>query len=147
MTPLTQTTHFANIHSNTNGYLSIPINTSRTPNRFLSTILKSPPSQLKVMTIDGFRWVRPDLGRRALEAGNSGTMRNWAVEMETRGIEMRDMDGKVLPPPQDLAAPRFGESISLGMGRGRRGDKRVFYPAGAAAAAGRSRDRGHEDGS
>jgi hypothetical protein len=134
-------------HGNTtlSGLLSLPINTSRTPNRFLSTILKNPPQQLKVITIDGFRWVRPDLGRRALEAGNSGTMRNWAVEMETRGIEMRDMDGKVLPQDSSASSARMGESA-----RGRRGDKRVpgqgvFYPAGVKGKG--SRDRGYEDGS
>jgi hypothetical protein len=131
-TPLTQTTNALG-----NLSLSVPINTSRTPNRFLSTILKNPPRNLKVMTIDGFKWVRPDLGRRALEAGNSGTMRNWAVEMESRGIEMRDMEGNVLPK----------DRVFVDITRGRRGGGRVsgghFWPAGV----GKSRDRGYEDGS
>ena len=131
-TPLTQTAHALG-----NLSLSVPINTSRTPNRFLSTILKKPPRKLKVVTIDGFKWVRPDLGRRALEAGNSGTMRNWAVEMESRGIDMRDMEGNILPK----------DRVVVDFTRGRRGGGRVsggqFWPAGA----GRSRDRGYEDGS
>jgi len=89
------------------------------------------------VTIDGFKWVRPDLGRRALEAGNSGTMRNWAVEMESRGIEMRDMEGNVLPK----------DRVVVDLTRGRRGGGRVsgghLWPAGV----GKSRDRGYEDGS
>lgn len=134
ITPLTQTI----INSNTNSSLGIPINTSRIPNRFLSTIVKRPPSNLRVITIDGFRWVRPDLGRMALEAGNSGTMRNWAVELETRGLEMRDMDGKVLPRDMVLGRGGGGE-----VWRGRRGERRVSGPAWG----GKSRDRGAEDGS
>jgi hypothetical protein len=132
-TPLTQATNGLNTLS-----LSVPINTSRTPNRFLSTILKNPPRQLKVVTMDGFKWVRPDLGRRALEAGNSGTMRNWAVEMESRGIEMRDMEGNVLPK----------DRVVVDLTRGRRGGGRMSGPGAVFwPGAGKSRDRGYEDGS
>jgi len=134
-TPLTQATNALSTLS-----LSVPINTSRTPNRFLSTILKNPPRQLKVITIDGFKWVRPDLGRRALEAGNSGTMRNWAVEMESRGIEMRDMEGNVLPKDRVV--------VDQNMSRGRRGGGRLSGPGAVFWSAGaKSRDRGYEDGS
>lgn len=150
ITPLTQT--ILNNNGNGNGHhQSPPINTSRTPNRFLSTIVNSPPANLKVITIDGFRWVRPDLGRTALEAGNSGTMRNWAVELATRGLEMKDMDGKVLPRDNGLG---MGVGLGSGLGgegwRGRRGDRRVSGPglgSGGYFGSGRSRDRGAEDGS
>lgn len=143
VTPLTQGNAIGNLSTGLNNLsLSIPINTSRTPNRFLSTILRNPPGQLKVVTIDGFKWVRPDLGRRALEAGNSGTMRNWAVEMETRGIEMRDMEGNILPKDREAARP--GE---MGLVRGRRGDRRVSGNGFIHWSAGKSRDRGYEDGS
>lgn len=137
VTPLSQT--FAQHSGNGVGFpLSPPINTSRTPNRFLSTVVKRPPGSLAIVTIDGFRWVRLDLGRTALEAGNSGTMRNWAMELETRGLEMRDMDGKLLP--KDTPPARSWETL-----RGRRNDRRVSGPN--AAWSHRSRDRGVEDGS
>lgn len=127
--------------------LSPPINTSRTPNRFLSTIAKKPPANLQMITIDGFRWPRPDLPRTALEAGNSGTMRNWAVELETRGLEMKDMDGRVLP--RDAHGSGASSKAGGEIWRGRRGDRRVSGPAtpGSSAMWGRSRDRGTEDGS
>jgi hypothetical protein len=144
VTPLTQGNAMANLNTGLNNLsLSIPANTSRTPNRFLSTILRNPQGQLKVVTIDGFKWVRPDLGRRALEAGNSGTMRNWAVEMETRGIEMRDMEGNILPKDREA---RVGER-GMGIVRGRRGDRRVSGNGFIHWSAGKSRDRGYEDGS
>jgi len=75
-----------------------------------------------------------------LEAGNSGTMRNWAVEMESRGIEMRDMEGNVLPKDRVV--------VDQNMSRGRRGGGRLSGPGAVFWSAGaKSRDRGYEDGS
>ena len=144
ITPLSQTVWASNVNGTQS--IPLPINTSRTPNRFLSTIVRSPPGNLGTVTIDGFRWVRPDLGRTALEAGNSGTMRNWAVELRTRGLEMKDMDGRVLPRDLEVRGTGMGGEVW----RGRRGDRRVSGP-GIGGLSGqwsaRSRDRGAEDGS
>lgn len=60
------------------------------------------------------------------------------MEMESRGIEMRDMEGNVLPKDKVV--------VDL---RGRRGGGRMSGPGAAywSAPVGRSRDRGYEDGS
>jgi len=70
---------------------------SDTSSRFLRSLALQPPPNLASISIDGFRWVRAELGMRALMTGDSGEMRYWSDRLRERGMEMRDMDGRVAP--------------------------------------------------
>lgn len=74
-----------------------PPMTNDIPSRLLNMFLNDPLPDLKVINIDGFRWVRPELGARALMTGDSGAMRVWSDKFSEPGIEMRDMDGRTAP--------------------------------------------------
>ncbi|WVQ81896.1 hypothetical protein IAT38_004023 [Cryptococcus sp. DSM 104549] len=64
---------------------------------FLHTLLASPPPRLARLTVDGFKWVKPELGRAAMTAGQSGEMRLWAGILGRGGVEVRDMEGAGVP--------------------------------------------------
>ncbi|WVQ99954.1 hypothetical protein IAU59_007097 [Kwoniella sp. CBS 9459] len=51
------------------------------------------------VNIDGFKWVKPELGKFALEAGTSGEMRKLALVLyrDGNGLELGDMDGNLAP--------------------------------------------------
>ena len=53
------------------------------------------PGRLERIIVDGFRWVRADLGMRALQTGDAGEMRRWSEKLKVVGIDLVDMDGKV----------------------------------------------------
>ncbi|WVN90247.1 uncharacterized protein L203_105483 [Cryptococcus depauperatus CBS 7841] len=63
----------------------------------LQTLLSKPPPRLKTLTIDGFKWVKPELGPAAMGTGQSGEMRVWAGLLSRRGIVLRDMEGEMAP--------------------------------------------------
>ena len=72
-------------------------NCVRGPSRFLNSLVRQAPPKLTVLNVDGFRWVRAELGLRALMTGDSGEMRVWSEKLKQKGIEMRDVDGKGAP--------------------------------------------------
>jgi hypothetical protein len=74
-----------------------PSQTGTGSHRLMSSFVDHPPSSLGTITIDGFRWVRVDLGVRALQTGDSGEMRRWADKLRPVGVKLLDMVGKVSP--------------------------------------------------
>jgi hypothetical protein len=80
-------------------------------NVFLSTLCGS--SGVKVVTVDGFTWVTPALGRWAAESGDSGMMRQWACWLSRCDVELRDQEGHTAP-----VIERGRGSFSAGMGFG-----------------------------
>ncbi|WVF72752.1 hypothetical protein IAT40_007570 [Kwoniella sp. CBS 6097] len=54
---------------------------------------------LSRVNIDGFRWVKPELGKIALDTGTSGEMRKLALTLykDGNGLELGDMDGNLAP--------------------------------------------------
>lgn len=55
------------------------------------------PRRLESVTVDGFRWVRADLGVRALQTGDSREMRGWSEKLRAVHVDLLDMDGKKPP--------------------------------------------------
>ncbi|KAK1927047.1 hypothetical protein DB88DRAFT_433704 [Papiliotrema laurentii] len=72
-----------------------PVGTGATS--LMTGLIEAPPKHLERVVIDGFRWVRADLGMRALQTGDSGEMRRWADKLKGVGIDLVDMDGTKSP--------------------------------------------------
>ncbi|WWD02508.1 hypothetical protein V865_000548 [Kwoniella europaea PYCC6329] len=66
---------------------------------FLNGLADDPPRGLKRVNLDGFKWVKLELGKIALDAGKSGQMRKIAEILDKVGIELGDMDGNLSPSP------------------------------------------------
>lgn len=105
-------------------------------NRFLSTLLESPPPNLRRIRIDGFTWVSPKLGRAATEAGAGGETRIWASYLAKRGLKLVDGEGREMPDAQ----VGLGGDLDAGLERGRRRGSRGW---GGWAGGG---TEGDEDG-
>ncbi|WVW85715.1 hypothetical protein I302_107753 [Kwoniella bestiolae CBS 10118] len=84
---------------------------------FLNGLARDPPRGLRRINLDGFRWVKLELGKIALDAGKSGQMRKIAEVLGKVGIELGDMVGRLSP------APPF---TGVGIGGGER--ERVYGP-------------------
>ncbi|WVR07456.1 hypothetical protein IAU60_004497 [Kwoniella sp. DSM 27419] len=91
---------------------------------FLRNMTVFHPGNLKRINVDGFKWVKPELGKVAMDAGTSGEMRNWANALSKAGLELGDMDGNLVPA-----------LISGGMGYGpiERGGRRRSSGTGGLA--------------
>lgn len=103
-----------------------------TPVELFSQLLTCPPPNLKRVIIDGYRWVNPELGARALMTGASGEMRYWAEKLGVKGIQLQDMERRGMP-----VVAKSGE-----VGRRRR---RSSVRAGDGMSVS-VEDRGDEDG-
>lgn len=90
-----------------------PVGTGAT--QMMTTLLNSHPPHLTEIIIDGFRWVRADIGMRALQTGDSGEMRRWAEKFKVVGVEVLDMDRK---GPSMVGSISIG-SIGMGEGKGK----------------------------
>lgn len=71
---------------------------------------------VKMIVIDGFKWVKPTLGRAAMGAGQSGEMRYWSGVLARKGIQLNDMEGET--------APLAGSHSSIGYVTGGKGGRR-----------------------
>ena len=85
--------------------------------QMMTTILSSRPPHLAEIIIDGFRWVRADIGMRALQTGDSGEMRGWAAKYQAAGVALLDMDRK---PPTTVGSIALVGTIPEGKVKGRR---------------------------
>lgn len=73
--------------------------------------------QVKTIVIDGFKWVKPTLGRAAMGAGQSGEMRYWSGVLARKGIQLYDMEGETAPPVGNHSPVGY---VTGGRGAGRR---------------------------
>lgn len=65
-------------------------------NHFLAALCAR-KSRIKTVSVEGFTWVAPALGRFAAESGDSGMMRQWATWLGRAGVELRDSEGNTAP--------------------------------------------------
>lgn len=88
----------------------------------MRSLVDDPPKCLRSVTIDGFRWVRADLGMRALQTGDSGEMRGWSDRLRGVGVELVDMDGRPSPLSGSfmLNSSALASAGGYGDGKGRR---------------------------
>ncbi|ORY35464.1 hypothetical protein BCR39DRAFT_509859 [Naematelia encephala] len=100
------------------------------PHDFLADLVNRPPPHLKVLNIDGYRWVNAELGRTACMSGVSGEKRVWAERLAGAGIEVRDCEGRKMPCLGDV---RDAE--------GERGRRRASF-----ASPPKKRDQSQDDG-
>ncbi|KAK8854827.1 hypothetical protein IAR55_003566 [Kwoniella newhampshirensis] len=124
--------------------------TTPTPHRFLDTMIQRPPPNLKRVNVDGFKWVKAELGKVAMTAGKSGEMRIWAGVLARKGIELGDMDGGLAPALSPggagsgvtgcMGAVNGRRRSSAGAGRGRVGGMSPREGSGSPP-----RHRGGED--
>ncbi|OCF42721.1 hypothetical protein I317_03452 [Kwoniella heveanensis CBS 569] len=75
------------------------------------------------INIDGFRWVKPELGKIALETGISGEMRKLALILyrDGNGLELGDMDGSLAPQlglPNRTSGGAYSVGVRLAGGAG-----------------------------
>jgi hypothetical protein len=63
----------------------------------MDSLAQNPPSNLSWVKVDQFRWVRQDLGVRALQTGDSREMRRWADKLKLGNIDLRDVEGNSQP--------------------------------------------------
>nr|XP_031860007.1 uncharacterized protein CI109_004614 [Kwoniella shandongensis]KAA5527079.1 hypothetical protein CI109_004614 [Kwoniella shandongensis] len=130
-----------------------------TSHQLLDTLVQRPPPKLKRVNVDGFKWVKAELGKVAMTAGKSGEMRMWAGVLSRNGIELGDMDGGLAPPMSvggvggmgTIGSNRRRSSggagmarMSLGMGMGMAGG--VKSPRDGSGSPPRSSGREDEDG-
>ncbi|OCF37885.1 hypothetical protein I316_00109 [Kwoniella heveanensis BCC8398] len=78
---------------------------------------------LQRINIDGFRWVKPELGKIALETGISGEMRKLALILyrDGNGLELGDMDGSLAPQlglPNRTSGGAYSVGVRLAGGAG-----------------------------
>lgn len=108
--------------------------------RLMRSLCSNPPPRLSTVMIDGFRWVRADIGMRALQTGDSGEMRGWADRLRGKSIDLVDMDGKSAPSSGFLNYSGCGGGVVYDV-KGRR------RSSGYRGETGRPRtDRIDEDG-
>ncbi|GFZ49472.1 hypothetical protein JCM24511_07592 [Saitozyma sp. JCM 24511] len=115
-TPLPQPGANDNNHGQQTPFLSpsaASIDGVRRSNRFILELLSHKPAHLRYIIADGFTWVKPSLGKAALQAGASGEMRIWAQRLKNHGIELLDGEGKVVP----VAEGRSGDGGERTRGR------------------------------
>ncbi|WWC93710.1 hypothetical protein V866_000546 [Kwoniella sp. B9012] len=103
--------------SNSDGQPALEDRRGKDTLTFLNGLADSPPRGLKRVNLDGFKWVKLELGKIALDAGKSGQMRKIAEILDKVGIELGDMDGNLSPIP-----PYTG----IGIGAGEK--ERVYGP-------------------
>ncbi|KAK6910550.1 hypothetical protein I203_104582 [Kwoniella mangroviensis CBS 8507] len=103
--------------SNSDGQLASEGRRGKDTLSFLNGMAENPPRGLKRINLDGFKWVKLELGKIALDAGKSGQMRKIAEILDKVGIELGDMDGNLSPSP-----PYTG----IGIGAGEK--ERVYGP-------------------
>ncbi|WRT68321.1 uncharacterized protein IL334_005297 [Kwoniella shivajii] len=120
-------------------------------NKLLREIADNPPKNLKRINIDGFRWVKIELGKIAMNAGTSGEMRLLAGLLQKRGIELGDMDGNLAPSPSiNTTSSGSGERAYGPMTGGRRrssgGMTMVRMNIGMSGNAAKESGREDEDG-
>ncbi|OWZ77558.1 hypothetical protein C365_03894 [Cryptococcus neoformans Bt85] len=72
---------------------------------------------IKVIVIDGFKWVKPTLGQAAMRAGQSGEMRYWSGVLARKGIQLYDMEGETAPPVGNQSSAGY---VTGGKAGGRR---------------------------
>ena len=106
----------------------------------MALLLSTPPPNLDTLKVDGFRWVRADLGPLALLTGDSGEMRSWAEKLKGKGIEMLDMDGR--PAPNVAAGSTKSSGGRNGKARRRSSTNTRFEASGRRIVS----DRLDEDG-
>ncbi|WWC90778.1 uncharacterized protein L201_005715 [Kwoniella dendrophila CBS 6074] len=105
--------------SESDGQQQAVVNSSmvRDTNSFLRELSKDIPKSLKRINVDGFKWVKLELGKIALDAGTSGQMRKLSDLLLKNGLELGDMDGN------------FAPTTSLeGISNGNSGSERVYGP-------------------
>ncbi|WWC71639.1 uncharacterized protein I206_105597 [Kwoniella pini CBS 10737] len=100
-----------------------PLNSrSKDTNTFLKGLIADSPKGMKRINVDGFKWVKPELGKMALDTGTSGEMRKLSnLLFSKHGIELGDMDGNLIPSPQSTVTACGKERVYGPMsGGGRR---------------------------
>ena len=92
--------------------------TGNSPSSIIHSLIAS-PRHLESIVIDGFRWVRADLGVRALQTGDSREMRGWSEKLKLARVDLLDMDGKKQPILGGVTNGGMGGGVIM-EGRGRR---------------------------
>lgn len=87
-----------------------------TGHRFLAALF-SKPSRIRSVSVEGFTWVPPELGRWAAESGDSGMMRSWAGWLARQKVELRDTEGNTAPPIERGRAAFGAGRMSVDGGR------------------------------
>ncbi|ORX38579.1 hypothetical protein BD324DRAFT_367653 [Kockovaella imperatae] len=83
----------------------------------LACLSKAKSHGISLITMDGLRWVKLNLGEKAMSTGYSGQMRVWAEKLRAVGITMLDMDGRSYPST-------FIAGVGHGLGPFRDGSRR-----------------------